>query len=128
MTYRAIERRLPRFLRRHVLHFESAIEDSLASFSAGLPSGARVLDAGAGERVHARYFARQRYVAVDLAVGDAAWDYGKLDAIADLTALPFRGGCFRCLHQHRDAGTRSRAGLRAAGNRTNAGARRHDCC
>ena len=53
-----------------------------------------MLDAGAGERVHARYFARQRYVAVDLAVGDADWNYGKLDAIADLTALPFPSDCF----------------------------------
>lgn len=94
LTYRAIERRLPRFLRRHVLHFESAIDDSLEQFSAGLASGARVLDAGAGERVHARYFGRQRYIGVDLAVGDAGWNYGKLDAIADLTALPFPGGCF----------------------------------
>ena len=94
LKYAAIERRLPGFLRRHVLHFEAAIDDSLASFSRSLAAGARVLDAGAGERVHARYFDRQRYVAVDLAVGDAAWNYGKLDAIADLTALPFPGGCF----------------------------------
>jgi len=94
LTYRAIERRLPRFLRRHVLHFESAIDDSLENFSTGVAAGARVLDAGAGERVHARYFSRQRYVAVDLAVGDATWNYGKLDAIADLTALPFPAGCF----------------------------------
>jgi SAM-dependent methyltransferase len=85
---------MPRFLRRHVLHFEAAIDDSLASFAASLAPGARVLDAGAGERVHAGYFGRQRYVAVDLAVGDSAWDYGKLDAVADLTALPFRSGCF----------------------------------
>ena len=94
MTYRAIESRLPRFLRRYLLHFEAAIDDALASFAAALAPGARVLDAGAGERVHAKYFSRGRYVAVDLAVGDAAWDYGKLDAIADLTALPFAGACF----------------------------------
>jgi len=94
LKYEAIENRLPRFLRRHILHFEAAIEDSIQDFAAELPAGARVLDAGAGERVHARYFSRQRYTAVDLAVGDAAWDYGKLDAVADLTALPFPGGCF----------------------------------
>jgi SAM-dependent methyltransferase len=94
LTYRTIERRLPGFLRRYLLHFESSIDEALARFSAGLDPGARVLDAGAGERLHARFFARQRYIGVDLAVGDAAWDYGKLDAIADLTALPFRDGCF----------------------------------
>lgn len=53
-----------------------------------------MLDAGAGERVHAKYFQAARYVAVDLGIGDAAWDYGKLDAIADLMALPFREGSF----------------------------------
>jgi SAM-dependent methyltransferase len=31
---------------------------------------------------------------VDLAVGDTAWNYSRLDAIADLTALPFRTGAF----------------------------------
>ena len=42
----------------------------------------------------ARHFAAQRYCGVDLAVGDAAWDYSRLDAMADLTALPFRTGAF----------------------------------
>ncbi len=95
MIYQSVERRLPGFLKRYLLFFEAAINDALAQFSAGLAQEARVLDAGAGERKHAGYFARQRYTAVDLAVGDAAWDYGKLDAIADLTALPFREGTFQ---------------------------------
>jgi SAM-dependent methyltransferase len=53
-----------------------------------------VLDAGAGEGRYARFFAGQRYCGVDLAVGDAAWDYTRLDVVADLTALPFRSGQF----------------------------------
>ena len=89
-----MERALPGFLRHYLLHFESSIDESLAKFAAELPPHARVLDAGAGEVQHARYFKRQHYVGVDLAIGDAGWDYGKLDAIADLTALPFRGGSF----------------------------------
>jgi SAM-dependent methyltransferase len=89
LNYRKTGRYLPRFLRRYILHFEATIEDAVQSFSDNLPSGSRVLDAGAGEAVHAKYFARQRYVAVDLAIGDAQWNYGKLDAIADLAALPF---------------------------------------
>ena len=44
---------------------------------------------------HSRHFTRQRYIGVDLGIGDSAWDYGKLDAIADLTALPFPCACFR---------------------------------
>jgi SAM-dependent methyltransferase len=86
--------RLPRPLRRHILHFEAEIEDAVAALARGLPAGARVLDAGAGEGQYARHFARQRYYGVDLAVGDTAWDYSRLDAIADLTALPFRTGAF----------------------------------
>jgi len=93
--YRALERALPRFLRRYLLYFEAAIDDSLASFAAELPPGARVMDAGAGESLHSKYFSRGRYVAVDLTVGDSSWDYGKLDAVADLTALPFAEGTFQ---------------------------------
>lgn len=94
MRYSAIAARLPAPLRRHVLHFEAAIEDAVVEFASQLPAGARVLDAGAGEGQYARHFARQRYCGVDLAVGDAEWDYSRLDAVADLTALPFRTGSF----------------------------------
>lgn len=97
--YEALRGLIPAWLRRHVLHFESAIDDSVLAFSNALPEGARVLDAGAGESVHARFFKRQRYIGVDLGIGDAAWNYGKLDALADLSSLPFTGGAFdACLN------------------------------
>lgn len=94
MNNAAMVELLPRWLGRHVLHFEAAIEDAVARFAGALPADARVLDAGAGEVRHARYFTGQRYCGVDLAVGDRAWDYSRLDAVADLTGLPFRSGCF----------------------------------
>jgi len=94
MKYSGLAYRLPRPPRRHILHFETEIEDAVASFAGSLEPGARVLDAGAGEGRYARHFARQRYCGVDLAVGDAAWDYSRLNAIADLTALPFAAGAF----------------------------------
>ena len=94
MRYRAIERLLPRFVSRHFLHFEASIEDAVSAFAQSLAPHARVLDAGAGEMRHAPFFAGQRYVGVDLGVGDNAWDYGKLHAVADLHALPFPDGCF----------------------------------
>jgi SAM-dependent methyltransferase len=94
VKYTDLAYRLPRAFRRHILHFEVEIEDAVAAFARSLPAGARVLDAGAGEGRYAHLFARQRYCGVDLAVGDAAWDYGRLDAVADLTALPFRTGQF----------------------------------
>ncbi|SPE37278.1 Methyltransferase type 11 [Candidatus Sulfopaludibacter sp. SbA3] len=94
MSYTAIAYRLPRPLRRHVLHFEVEIEDAVAAFARELGSGARVLDAGAGEGQYRHYFPRQRYCGVDLAVGDRTWDYSRLDVRADLTALPFRAAAF----------------------------------
>jgi SAM-dependent methyltransferase len=94
VSYTALAYRLPRPLRRHILHFEVEIEDAVGAFAAALPGGARILDAGAGEGQYSHYFKRQRYYGVDLAVGDAAWDYTKLDVLADLTALPFRVSAF----------------------------------
>jgi SAM-dependent methyltransferase len=94
MSYTAPAYRLPRPLRRHILHFEVEIERAVESLAAALPPGARVLDAGAGEGRYRRWFAAHRYCGVDLAVGDAAWDYTRLDALADLTRLPFRDATF----------------------------------
>jgi len=97
VSYTGIAYRLPRPLRRHILHFEVEIQDAVAAFARSLPAGARVLDAGAGEGQYRNEFGKQRYCGVDLAVGDAAWDYSRLDAIADLTALPFCDGAFEAV-------------------------------
>jgi len=86
--------RLPHWLRRHILHFECEIDQAVADFARGLSADARVLDAGCGEGQHAHHFTRQQYCGVDLAVGDAQWDYSRIDVLADLTALPFRRGIF----------------------------------
>lgn len=94
MRYSALERLLPRFLSRYLLYVESSIEDAVTAFAAALPAGVRVLDAGAGEGVHAPYFRKQRYCSVDLGIGDAAWNYGSLDAVADLACLPFAADSF----------------------------------
>jgi len=85
---------MPHWLARHVLHFESVIEDSVAQFASQLPAGARVLDAGAGEGRHRANFAAQSYVGVDRGIGDASWDYTGLDVVADLAALPFHDAAF----------------------------------
>jgi SAM-dependent methyltransferase len=94
MKYTGLAYRLPKPLRRHILHFEVEIEDAVSAFAGQLADGARVLDAGAGEGQYAHHFARRKYCGVDLAVGDAGWDYSKLDAVADLGALPFRDRTF----------------------------------
>lgn len=94
MIYRAVEKKLPRALRRYLLFFETTIEEEVSKFAQQLPKGALVLDAGAGESKHAHYFAHQRYIGIDLAVGDVAWNYKELHAIADLSQIPFRTGSF----------------------------------
>ncbi|MFQ5893979.1 MAG: class I SAM-dependent methyltransferase, partial [Nitrospinota bacterium] len=71
-----------------------AIEALLVEVARGLPAGARVLDAGAGEAPYASLFAEAAYVACDFAKGDPAWDYSRLAAVCDLRALAFRDGAF----------------------------------
>ena len=86
--------RLPDVLQRHILHFESRIEDEVKRLASGLGPKARVLDAGAGECQYAEHFTPFRYTAVDLGIGDGKWSYGRLDAVADLLSLPFSDGTF----------------------------------
>jgi|SRR5277367_1955294 len=86
--------RAPAFVRRWALHFECAIEDAVVDFAKVLPAHSRVLDAGAGEGRYRAAFTQHRYIGVDLAIGDAGWNYSGLDVLADLTALPFRDACF----------------------------------
>ena len=61
---------MPSWLARWLLYFEWQIDQELQHFAQSLPPKALVLDAGAGECQHRRYFPGQRYFAVDLAVGD----------------------------------------------------------
>ena len=85
---------LPGSLQRHILHFESEIEVAVSEFARSVPSGARVLDAGAGECQYSEHFQPHRYTAVDLGIGDETWSYRQLDAIGDLLALPFAADTF----------------------------------
>jgi SAM-dependent methyltransferase len=90
---------MPAALRRYVMHFDTAIEDAVRGFAGSLAPGARLLDAGAGEGNYKSHFAAQRYCGLDLGIGDGAWDYTRLDAIGDLSALPFRDATFdACLN------------------------------
>ena len=90
--HRRLTAAAPRPLRRLLLRFEVAIEEELERFAAELPPGTLVLDAGAGECQYEHLFGHCRYLALDLAVGDTTWDYRRLDAIGDLSALPLRDG------------------------------------
>jgi SAM-dependent methyltransferase len=94
VTYRGLQGLLPGPVRRYVLHFETAIVDAVQDFSNNLLAGSRVLDAGAGEGQYANFFTKHRYTGVDLGIGDQAWNYTQLNAIADLLQLPFADRTF----------------------------------
>ena len=97
MIYRRMPaplRAMPEFVQRYILDFEARIEDALRAFARELPAGARVLDAGAGEAQYATLFQGFRYAAVDLGIGDESWEYGSLDAVAELERLPFADNTF----------------------------------
>ena len=99
MIYERLRDHLPAFLRRHVLHFETAIDDAVGKFAASLSPGARLLDAGAGEGNYKHYFSAQRYCGLDLGIGDNQWNYSKLDVVGDLSGMPFRDATFEaCLN------------------------------
>ena len=93
-AYAKLRDLLPASIRRYVLHFEASIDDAVAQFAATLPPRTRVLDAGAGQAQYKHHFSAHRYCAFDLAVGDAHWDYTKLDARGDLADMPFRDSTF----------------------------------
>jgi SAM-dependent methyltransferase len=91
----AIKRRLPEWLRLRLDPYNTSADRFVAAAAAALPSGALVLDAGAGECRHAPLFRHARYVGTDNGLGDAAaWDYGRLAFLSDLTALPLPDGRF----------------------------------
>jgi SAM-dependent methyltransferase len=56
--------------------------------AAGVPPGQTVIDAGAGECQYKPLFGHARYIAVDLCVGDANWDFSGIDINAPLHDIP----------------------------------------
>ncbi len=81
---------LPRFLLGWLDPVQRLIEDEVERAAAGIREGQVVLDAGAGESRHRRYFKRGRYIALDAGSGDAKWDYSRLDLLGDLEMMPLR--------------------------------------
>jgi predicted SAM-dependent methyltransferase len=66
----------------------------LRKFLEKLPTGGRILDVGAGQCEMRRFCEGFEYIGVDRAIGDAGWDYSRLNALSDVHELPFRSGEF----------------------------------
>jgi SAM-dependent methyltransferase len=85
---------LPRWLSARIGMDHWAIRGVVERAGRSAPQDGYVLDAGAGECKYASFFDRARYVAVDFARGDSAWDYGRLSVIGELDRLPVAEAMF----------------------------------
>jgi SAM-dependent methyltransferase len=84
-----LPRLLPAWVKERVEVNVYKLKRFVAEAAQTTQAGARVLDAGAGDGRFTGLFGHTRYVGVDLAVGDTRWDFSQLDALSNLTALPF---------------------------------------
>lgn len=87
---------IPRFILDQINPFDRFVLDAVREFVAKLPAHSLVLDAGAGEAQYKSEFVRAGhcYRAIDLGVGEEDWDYGNIDALARVEALPFPPATF----------------------------------
>ena len=85
---------LPKWMRTRIEVNWYESERLLEQAREQVPDGALVLDAGSGQGRYKDYFDHARYVGLDLAVGDEAWDYSGLDSVGDLRELPFPENSF----------------------------------
>jgi SAM-dependent methyltransferase len=91
------QRILPRRIIACLDPVQDRIESEVRSLAERLSDGQTVLDAGAGEARHRKYFSRCRYIALDSGSGDSAWDYSRLDVQGDLESIPLRSGSVDCV-------------------------------
>jgi len=91
------EKALPRRILAWLDPVQNLIETEVRQASERLQEGQIVLDAGAGEGRHRKYFKRGRYVALDAGYGDAGWDYSGLDLLGDLAHIPLRSASLDCV-------------------------------
>jgi SAM-dependent methyltransferase len=78
------------FAREYQDFHRTAVSRFVESVAPSVPAGAVIIDAGAGEAWYKPLFSHARYIGLDYAVGDAAWDYSKLDVVCDLHVVPLK--------------------------------------
>lgn len=72
------------------------IERFLSAISADLTPGTLLLDGGAGNCKHKRFFPHVKYVALDVRYEEVG-RYGRIDIVSDLSQLPFRDDTFEAI-------------------------------
>ena len=91
------EKVLPRRVVAWLDPVQYLIESEIQQASEWIREGQVVLDAGAGEARHRKYFKKGRYLALDNAYGDTAWNYSGLDVRGDLENIPLRSASVDCI-------------------------------
>lgn len=86
----AYERLVPEFLKQLIDPVSTRTRRFVQQAATDAPTGALVLDAGAGECHYRKYFPDQSYLALDSQRGDVTWDYSHIDILADLSSIPIR--------------------------------------
>jgi SAM-dependent methyltransferase len=85
--------KLPRSFLNKILLVESEEVEFIKLASDEIPAGSIVVDAGAGQCRYKEAFPRTRYIGLDMAIGDHAWDYSNLDVVGDLLGMPIKDNC-----------------------------------
>jgi SAM-dependent methyltransferase len=91
------EKVLPRRILIWLDPVQHLIDSEVQRLSQQLQEGQILLDAGAGEARHKRYFKQGKYLALDAGCGDARWDYSGLDIRGDLEQIPLRVDSIDCI-------------------------------
>jgi SAM-dependent methyltransferase len=88
------DRKFPKWIKERIEVYDYPLKQFVHQTAKTISPNARLLDAGAGEGQYRQEFLHTRYTGIDLAIGDSSWNYHNLDAIAELTALPFAQSTF----------------------------------
>ncbi len=88
---------LPQFVISRLDPIQKLIESDVQQASERLKHGQIVLDAGAGEARHKKYFMRGLYIAMDAGHGDSAWNYSRLDIRGELENIPLHSASVDCI-------------------------------
>ncbi len=91
------ERILPHFLLVWLDPIQEIIESEAHAAALSLGDRQIVLDAGAGEARHKKYFTKGRYIALDSGAGNPRWNYAHLDVRGDLEHIPFGSASVDCI-------------------------------
>ena len=58
------------------------------------PPGSSLLDVGAGQTQYKKYFSHLNYTAQDSGVGDASWDFSRIDIVSEIYDIPLPKASF----------------------------------